>query len=69
MPPTLDVDDWMTSRGIKPKDGRALVRQVKIQYPNLSRAVRLHKDVEGELELIQLIYDVRRDRFPVKRDA
>ncbi len=68
MSKSIDVDQWLTSRGIPPKQGRALARQVGIQYPHLSRAVRNHTRVEAELELIQLILDVQRDRFPVKRE-
>ena len=61
---TLDLKDWLRVRNVDPEWAVKLADMLKLHYPSLVTAVKAHKDVIGELELVKLVSDVLDGRFP-----
>lgn len=59
-----EMREWLESRGIKFRDAEKLANQVKATYPFLHRAVKEQGSPRADLEIIQLVHDVRNGRFP-----
>jgi hypothetical protein len=61
---TVDPKAWLGSRGIPFMEAQKLAKQIKQHYPRLIEALKAHKDVRGELELVELVHHVQCGRFP-----
>jgi len=64
----IDLDRWLAEREINPKWVREIVvPTVRKEYPALTAALRNHKDVTAELELVKLIRDIENRQFYLSR--
>jgi len=61
---TIDLKDWLRTRNVDPEWATKLAGMLKLHYPSLVEAVKAHKNIIGELELVKLVSDVLDGRFP-----
>ena len=54
----LDIDQWLADRSIPREYADSVARTVADKYPVLTAAVKAHRNVRAELELIFLVYQV-----------
>ena len=62
----IDIDQWLNDHGMDPLWGRRMADEIKEHYPHVYEAVKLHKDVLGELELVDLVHKTLIKSFPTK---
>ena len=66
-----DVKEWLKSRGIAIRDAKRIYNWMAKNYPYLHRVVRQSSQphrVKAELDLIQLVVDIKRGRLFQKDD-
>ena len=54
-----DLDAWLEARGIDRRCADEIAQDIAQRYPILTKAIKLYHDVEGELELVLLVYSLR----------
>ena len=62
----IDIDQWFKERNISPLWGRVIVNEIRRHYPHLYQAAKASKEVEAELEIIDLIHKAALGIFPRK---
>ena len=58
---TTDIDQWLKERNISKDWAERAAMAISTEYPALAAAVKAHRDVRAELELMVLIDKVSRE--------
>ena len=60
----VDIDQWLLDHDVSPAWARKMAEKLKQRYPAMTDALKASKDVTAELQVMQLIHDVKSGLFP-----
>jgi hypothetical protein len=59
----VNLDHWLEERGMNRLWAETVVNVVRKNYPTLTAALKAHKDVVAELELMKMVHDIETNVF------